>query len=485
MLNVLRHPAFVAGDVHTGFLDEFPCTDPIHGDVPLAAAAAALAEQAANRAGAGVLAAMPSGWRNNPAVDQVLELALDEQPVRVTYRLGRDGHVTVDGNALAATLVSAAPDAVVFDDRGLRRTFRVGRYGDRRFVDTDDGHVTFTVLPRHPDPGLALDAGSLVAPMPGNVLRVLVAPGDVVAAGQPLVVVEAMKMEHQVLAPAGGTVAGVHVDRGDQVDTGQILLQLEESPDVSDHPVRIANCSGFYGDRISAAREMVEGGPIDVLTGDWLAELTMLILWKAKARNADGGYANTFLTQMEQVLGTCADRGIKVVTNAGGLNPAGCADRVRDIATKLGVSVNVAHIEGDDLLDRIDGLRPHLSNLDTGEPLTADPVSANAYLGGWGIARALADGADVVVCPRVTDAAVVVGPAAWWWGWSPTDWDRLAGAVDRRPRHRVRRPDDRRQLRVLRRARRRHRRGRSASRSPRSPPTARASSRSTPAPAAR
>ena len=94
-----------------------------------------------------------------------------------------------------------------------------------------------------------------------------------------------------------------------------------------DRPVvRIANCSGFYGDRISAAREMVEGGPIDVLTGDWLAELTMLILWKAKARNADGGYATTFLTQMEQVLGTCADRGIKVVTNAGGLNPAGCAD---------------------------------------------------------------------------------------------------------------------------------------------------------------
>jgi Acyclic terpene utilisation family protein AtuA len=196
-----------------------------------------------------------------------------------------------------------------------------------------------------------------------------------------------------------------------------------------DRPVRIANCSGFYGDRISAAREMVEGGPIDVLTGDWLAELTMLILWKAKARNADGGYATTFLTQMEQVLGTCVDRGIKVVTNAGGLNPAGCAERVRDIATRLGVTVNVAHIEGDDLLGRIDGLRPLLTNIDTGAPLTADPVSANAYLGGWGIARALADGADVVVAPRVTDAAVVVGPAAWWWGWEPTDWDRLAGAV--------------------------------------------------------
>jgi hypothetical protein len=198
---------------------------------------------------------------------------------------------------------------------------------------------------------------------------------------------------------------------------------------MNDRPVRIANCSGFYGDRISAAREMVEGGPIDVLTGDWLAELTMLILWKAKARNADGGYATTFLTQMEQVLGTCADQGIKVVSNAGGLNPAGCAERVREIADKLGVSVTVAHIEGDDLLDRIDGLRPHLTNIDTGQALTADPVSANAYLGGWGIARALAEGADIVVTPRVTDAAVVVGPAAWWWGWAPTDWDRLAGAV--------------------------------------------------------
>lgn len=194
-------------------------------------------------------------------------------------------------------------------------------------------------------------------------------------------------------------------------------------------PVRIANCSGFFGDRLSAAREMVEGGPIDFLTGDWLAELTMLILWKQRRRNSEAGYAGTFLTQMEQVLGTCMDRGIKVVTNAGGLNPAGCAAKVRDIATRLGLSVNVAHVEGDDLMSRIDGLRPHLTNLDTGAPLTADPVSANAYLGGWGIVQALNEGADIVVCPRVTDAAVIVGPAAWWWDWERTDWDQLAGAV--------------------------------------------------------
>jgi hypothetical protein len=193
--------------------------------------------------------------------------------------------------------------------------------------------------------------------------------------------------------------------------------------------IRIANCSGFFGDRLSAAQEMVDGGPIDVLTGDWLAELTMLILHKQRSRNPDLGYAGTFLTQMEQVLGTCVDRGIAVVTNAGGLNPAGCAEQVRSIAARLGLTVRVAHVEGDDLMTRIDELRPGLDHLDTGRPLTADPVSANAYLGGWGIARALRDGADVVVCPRVTDASLVVGPAAWWWDWALDDWDRLAGAV--------------------------------------------------------
>lgn len=199
-------------------------------------------------------------------------------------------------------------------------------------------------------------------------------------------------------------------------------------------PVRIANCSGFFGDRISAAREMLDPevldtSPVDVLTGDWLAELTMLILHKQRSRNSELGYASTFLTQMEHVLATCIERGIKVVTNAGGLNPAGCAEKVRDIAARLGLSVRVAHIEGDDLMPRIDGLRPQLQHLDTGAPLTGQPVSANAYLGGWGIAAALTAGADVVVCPRVTDAALVVGPAAWWHGWGVDDWHELAGAV--------------------------------------------------------
>ncbi|MEY4338151.1 MAG: putative Ribokinaselike domain, partial [Actinomycetota bacterium] len=175
------------------------------------------------------------------------------------------------------------------------------------------------------------------------------------------------------------------------------------TPSEPRRPVRIANCSGFFGDRLSAAREMVDGGPIDVLTGDWLAELTMLILHKQRSRNSELGYAGTFITQMEQVLATCVERGIKVVTNAGGLNPAGCAARVRDVADRLGLRVTVAHLEGDDLMPVIDGLRPQLAHLDTGAALEGAPVSANAYLGGWGIAAALKAGADVVVCPRVTD----------------------------------------------------------------------------------
>ena len=193
--------------------------------------------------------------------------------------------------------------------------------------------------------------------------------------------------------------------------------------------VRIANCSGFFGDRLSAASEMVNGGEIDVLTGDWLAELTMLILHKQRLRNPELGYAATFLRQMEQVLAACMQRGIKVVTNAGGLNPSGCADRVRDLAARLGLDVQVASVDGDDLMDRIDELRPQLNHLDTGAPLTGRPVTANAYLGGWGITAALTAGADVVVCGRVTDAALVVGPAAWWHDWATDDWDRLAGAV--------------------------------------------------------
>lgn len=196
--------------------------------------------------------------------------------------------------------------------------------------------------------------------------------------------------------------------------------------------LRIANCSGFYGDRISAAKEMVTGGPIDVLTGDWLAELTMLILSKSRARGA-GGWARTFVTQMEQVMGTCLDKKISVVANAGGLDPEGCAEAVQKVADKLGLSPRIAVVRGDDLQGRLEGLRAEghaLANLDTAEPFGDRQVmTANAYLGGWGIAEALGLGADIVITGRVTDAAVVVGPAAHRFGWRRDDWDALAGAV--------------------------------------------------------
>ncbi len=199
--------------------------------------------------------------------------------------------------------------------------------------------------------------------------------------------------------------------------------------------MRIANCSGFLGDRISAATEMVEGGPIDVLTGDWLAELTMLILARQQAKDPSRGFANSFLVQVEQVLGTCLDRGIRIVSNAGGTNPAGCVDAIVAVAERLGLAPRVAYIDGDDLLPRVPELLASgltLDNLDTGASFAEagfTPVTANAYLGGFGVAEALSRGADVVVTGRVTDAAVVLGPAAWWHSWDRTDWNHLAGAV--------------------------------------------------------
>ncbi|HWC67793.1 MAG TPA: acyclic terpene utilization AtuA family protein [Acidimicrobiales bacterium] len=199
--------------------------------------------------------------------------------------------------------------------------------------------------------------------------------------------------------------------------------------------LRIANCSGFYGDRVSAAREMVDGGPIDVLTGDWLAELTMLILSRLRAKAPAAGYARTFIAQMEQVMGDCLDRGITVVSNAGGLNPAGCAEAVAEVAERLGLSPRIAYVAGDDLVPRWDELTAAghtFPNLDTGETLAdrgVDVVTANAYLGVWGIVEALERGADIVITGRVTDAAVVAAPAAWRFRWKRTDWDQLAGAI--------------------------------------------------------
>lgn len=196
----------------------------------------------------------------------------------------------------------------------------------------------------------------------------------------------------------------------------------------------IANCSGFYGDRLSAAKEMVMGGPIDVLTGDYLAELTMAILQQKKKKDTELGYVSTFLTQMEEVMGQCLKKNIRVVCNAGGLNPASMAKALKKVADKLGLIVNIAYIDGDDLMLRLKDLQDQgekFQHLDNGILLAdsdAVPISANAYMGGWGIVKALEEGANIVVCGRVADAAVVAAPAAWHFNWSKDDWDCIAGA---------------------------------------------------------
>ncbi|MDF1604329.1 acyclic terpene utilization AtuA family protein [Nocardioides sp. YIM 152315] len=177
--------------------------------------------------------------------------------------------------------------------------------------------------------------------------------------------------------------------------------------------MRIGNCSGFYGDRLTAMREMLEGGPLDYLTGDYLAELTMLILGRDTMKDQSLGYAKTHLRQLEDCLGLALEKGVKIVSNAGGLNPAGLAERIREVASALGLDAQVAHVEGDDVREL--GFEGALT--------------ANAYLGGFGIAAALTGGADVVVTGRVTDASLVVGPAVAYHGWSPTQYDELAGAV--------------------------------------------------------
>ena len=205
---------------------------------------------------------------------------------------------------------------------------------------------------------------------------------------------------------------------------------------MKDNSIRIANCSGFYGDKLSIARDMIEGGPIDVLTGDYLAELTMTILYNQKLkRGEDHGYVGTFLKQFKDVAKLAQEKDIKIVTNAGGLNPSSMAAAVEEIVQELNLDLKVAYIEGDDLMPRIDELYKGgetLTNIDKALDLQnykKKPITANAYLGAWGIKEALDNGADVVICPRVTDAAVVIGPAAWKYNWSRDQYDELAGAL--------------------------------------------------------
>ena len=200
--------------------------------------------------------------------------------------------------------------------------------------------------------------------------------------------------------------------------------------------IKIANCSGFYGDKLSAAKDLVDGGPIDVLTGDYLAELTMAILFGQKMqRGEDKGYVGTFLKQINQIAKSCKEKNIKIVSNAGGLNPKSMAIEIEKILKEQSIEMKVAYIDGDDLMPTISNLKEsgeEFKNIDKGKKLDESgysPLTANAYLGAWGIKEALDKGADIVVCPRVTDAAVVIGPAAWKFNWKRDNYDALAGAL--------------------------------------------------------
>ena len=200
--------------------------------------------------------------------------------------------------------------------------------------------------------------------------------------------------------------------------------------------IKIANCGGFYGDKLSAAKDLVDGGPIDVLTGDYLAELTMAILFGQKMqRGEDKGYVGTFLKQINQIAKSCKEKNIKIVSNAGGLNPKSMAIEIEKILKEQSIDMKVAYIDGDDLMPTISNLKKsgeEFKNIDKGKKLDESgysPLTANAYLGAWGIKEALDKGADIVVCPRVTDAAVVIGPAAWKFNWKRDNYDALAGAL--------------------------------------------------------
>jgi acyl-CoA carboxylase subunit alpha len=226
LVNILTHPAFLAGDTDTAFfqrhgLAELATPLATEDTVRLAALAAALASAARNRAAARVLGRLPSGWRNVAAAPQVRRFRTGETEHEVRYRFGRNGLVVADLPDLR--LVDATSSEVVLESGGVVRTFEVASHGDDWFVDSPSGAVTLAGLPRFADPQTQVAAGSLLAPMPGTVVRVAVARGDRVTEGQPLLWLEAMKMQHQINAPAGGVVAELGVGPGDQVEVGRVL----------------------------------------------------------------------------------------------------------------------------------------------------------------------------------------------------------------------------------------------------------------------
>jgi acetyl/propionyl-CoA carboxylase alpha subunit len=234
LVGILREPEFQAGAIDTGYLDRHPpaelCRTVDDAGIHWHALAAALADQAARRAESPVLATLPSGWRNNPSALQQAVYELADRRVDVAYRVDRDGlSATVDGTELAnAVLHMASPSSVDLEISGVRRRVAVTRVGDVSYVDSIAGHTALVEVDRFPDPAAVAQAGSLLAPMPGTVVRVDVGVGDHVDAGASILAIEAMKMEHTIRAPAAGVVGEITVVVGAQVDSGSVLAVLDE-----------------------------------------------------------------------------------------------------------------------------------------------------------------------------------------------------------------------------------------------------------------
>ena len=344
----------------------------------------------------------------------------------------------------------------------MRRRLECSAHGeaDTPRWEVADGWWATTWRERSRFPDASADAGAHgpSTPVPGTVTVVLVAVGEVVEAGQTLVVLEAMKMEHRINADVDGVVAELHVEVGQSVDAhhvGAPVLDMSDAGGRCGSPTAAAS-SATGSPR---PREMVEGGPIDVLTGDWLAELTMLILARQRMKHGAGSRVRPHLPHADGA----GARHLPRARHQGRLQrrrprpgraaPTPCGRPPSGSGCRRGSP----YVEGDDLMPRLDELAAAgeaLVNLDTGERFAdfgMPALTANAYLGGFGIAAALAAGADVVITGRVTDAALVVGPAAWWHGWATRRLRRARRRGRGRPRHRVRRPGHRRQLRVLRR----------------------------------
>jgi Acyclic terpene utilisation family protein AtuA len=199
--------------------------------------------------------------------------------------------------------------------------------------------------------------------------------------------------------------------------------------------IRIANGQGFWGDSLEAPVEQVRRGPIDYLTLDYLAEVTMSILQKQRSRDPKAGYARDFVDMIARVLPDLKARRIRVIANAGGVNPTACKDAVLEVAKRQGVTIKVATVAGDDIMDRLDGFIARgveLKNMETGEPLSAiraNVQSANVYFGAWPVVDALAQGAEIVITGRVTDTGLTLAPMIHEFGWKPGDWNKLSAGT--------------------------------------------------------